>query len=95
MLSGLIYKSYELPFGEARLYLRYDVNALLCLEREGLQFEDIFAEEINGLTLLKFLRSRLKAFLGAKGRDSKDNQVLAGIGEAFQGYALGDTLRRG
>lgn len=64
MLAELVPQSYELPFGEARLCLRFDMNALLRLEREGLQFENIFADEISGVTLLKFLRAGLTEQIG-------------------------------
>lgn len=66
MLAELTPLSYEIPLGETRLHLRYDINALLRLERFGLRFEDIFAEEISGLTLVKFLRAGLPEDIGEK-----------------------------
>lgn len=66
MLTELLPLSHEIQFGEARLCLRYDMDALLWLEREGLTFEDIFAEEISGDVLLKFLRAGLTEDIGER-----------------------------
>lgn len=64
MLAELLPLSHEMQFGEARLCLRYDMNALLRLEREGLTYEDIFAEKTSGEVLLKFLRAGLAEDIG-------------------------------
>lgn len=85
MLADLIPKSYEIPFGEARLCLRYDMNALLSLEREGLTYEDIFADEISGRTLLKFLRAGLTEDIG----EEREIGVLNALGI----HALWEHLR--
>lgn len=85
MLADLIPKSYEIPFGEARLCLRYDMNALLSLEREGLTYEDIFADEISGSVLLKFLRAGLTEDIG----EEREIGVLNTLGI----HALWEHLR--
>lgn len=64
MLAELLPLSHEMQFGEARLCLRYDMDALLRLEREGLTYEDIFAEKTSGEVLLKFLRAGLTEDIG-------------------------------
>ncbi len=66
MLAELLPLSHEIQFGEARLRLRYDMNALLRLEREGLVIDDIFGEEISGAVLLKFLRAGLTEDIGKR-----------------------------
>lgn len=64
MLVELLPLSHEIQFGGARLYLRYDMDALLRLEREGLVIDDIFGEEVSGAVLLKFLRAGLTEDIG-------------------------------
>lgn len=66
MLAELLPLSHEMQFGEARLCLRYDMDALLRLEREGLTYEDIFAEKTSGEVLLKFLRAGLEEDIGVQ-----------------------------
>ena len=60
-LAELLPQSYEFSFGEARISLRYDMTALLFLERCGLEYKDIFAESIRVCDLSVFVQAGFPA----------------------------------
>lgn len=55
MLAELIPQSYDFSCGETTISLRYDMSALLQLERRGLSYEKIFDEKITKGELCAFL----------------------------------------
>lgn len=55
MLNELERLHYCFDANGSQISLRYDMTALLELERGGLSYEDIFAERITGGALVKFL----------------------------------------
>lgn len=55
MLKELLPLRHCFDFGGARLSIRYDMAALLELERQGLSYADIFADKMTGSVLLAFL----------------------------------------
>lgn len=57
MVSELVCQSYCFDANNERITLRYDLTALLKLERSGLSYEDIFAERITGKQLVQFLEA--------------------------------------
>lgn len=63
-LSELLPHEYSFDFGTAQLKLRYDMTALLSLEREGLEYKAIFANEITAATVLAFLHAGLTEDIG-------------------------------
>lgn len=75
-LSELIPQRYEFGFGEARIVLRYDMSALLALERSGLEYSDIFAEKITVQALCAFLDAGAGSALG----DKRCEQIVRAIG---------------
>lgn len=63
-LGELIPLEYSFEFGGAQLHLRYDMNALLNLEREGLEFNAILGDSVRGVTVLQFLHAGLTEEIG-------------------------------
>ncbi len=61
MLPELERQHYRFDANGSQITLRYDMTALLELERGGLSYEDIFAERISGGVLVKFLEAGSKA----------------------------------
>lgn len=55
MLTELEQQHYRFDANGSQISLRYDMTALLNLERGGLSYEAIFAERITGSALVKFL----------------------------------------
>lgn len=55
MFTELERASYPLEFKGEIIRLRYDIAALLRLERRSLSYEDIFADRITGAQLCAFL----------------------------------------
>lgn len=74
-LSELIPQSYEFRFGGARICLRYDMTALLFLERCGLKYEDIFAERITVSDLSVFLQAGFPAI-----GDKRAEKLIRAVG---------------
>lgn len=60
MLNELERLHYCFDVNGSQITLRYDMTALLNLERGGLFYEDIFAERITGGALVKFLEAGSK-----------------------------------
>lgn len=60
MLTELERNIYSFTALDRTITLRYDMTALLELERGGLSYEDIFAERISGGALVKFLEAGSK-----------------------------------
>lgn len=63
-LAELIPLEYSFDFGGAQLKLRYDMAALLGLEREGLDYSVILGESVKGVTVLQFLHAGLVEDIG-------------------------------
>lgn len=57
MLAELERLGHSFSCGGRTITLRYDMTALLRLERCGLSYEDIFAERISGRTIALFLEA--------------------------------------
>lgn len=68
--------SREFSFGDARLHLRYDMRALLELEKAGLSYTDIFSEKLSGKALLCFLHAGLCENAGA----AREEEILKALG---------------
>lgn len=60
-LAELLPQSYEFRFGGARICLRYDMTALLFLERCGHKIDDIFAEEPSKEVISAFIEAGFPA----------------------------------
>ena len=55
MLMELIPKYYTLPFGAAKIRLRYTLASFLNLEKRGLTYKVIFGDTVNSAVLRDFL----------------------------------------
>lgn len=75
-LGELVPASYSFVYGEAQLNLRYDMAALLDLEKNGLDYNTIFAEKITGVSVLAFFRAGLVEHLG----ESREIALVADVG---------------
>ena len=69
--------SRAFSFGNARLNLRYDMRALLALEKAGLKYTDIFAESLEAGVILRFFRAGLTEEVGAE-RAAKMFRAIGG-----------------
>ncbi len=63
-LCELLPLEYGFEFGGAELHLRYDMTALLELERDGFDYNAILGDSVNGTTVLRFLHAGLKEKIG-------------------------------
>lgn len=63
-IAELLPLEYSFEFGGARLYLRYDMKALLKLEQEGLEYGDVLGDTVKGTTVLQFLHAGLTEDIG-------------------------------
>lgn len=75
-LGELVPASYSFVYGEAQLNLRYDMAAILALEKDGLDYNVIFAEKITGVAVLAFFRAGLVEEIG----ESREISLVADIG---------------
>lgn len=55
MLMDIVPKYYTLPFGSAKIKLRYNLASFLFLERRGLTYKAIFNDVVNNDVIHTFL----------------------------------------
>lgn len=59
MLAELLPRSYNVPFGDAELELRYTLRSFLALEQVGHNYLDIFRQSATGKVILEFFAAGL------------------------------------
>ena len=82
MLSELLPRAYSFNFGEARLSLRYDMRALLTLERAGLDYSEVFSDTADGGRVLAFFTAGLREDIGSE--RARDIMRAAGPGDIWR-----------
>ena len=82
MLMDIVPKYYTLPFGSAKIKLRYNLASFLALEQRGLTYKAIFNDTVDNNIIYAFLSAGLVDNID----DTRLNRIIYIMGDKIIGH---------